>query len=726
MRTRTLLTLALAGLSPAVAQAQYCPEPTLERCRDVVWLETPCGQQAMRDGCFELVADGAMEDGHRLPEAMRLSLDGELEPVRYQAYQPWDQRYDIEGPASWSEQVAMTAARATAIGSFEGNFRESRHRWESDGTGFSTCEEYVYEKYLSVSRIEDVTAIYRHDAARAVAVAREASMLAEVRPDPWAEDPVFVGADGEAIDREGEREIRMVARNPWLATPPEVLDARPDLADKVLSAEPRPDTLGWQVYAAERLSEVPVETLEAHGQAAARYAADLAERARLVEEMEVARREDDGESLEALAARIGALDGSLVEQLAQADRFGCLDPADEGVGACDWQPQSLLDAVADRFAEAREADYQACKAIEASLGGDLTALRDRPIVDLYEEVLYEGRDWLESFRTFDLYRQLEEAAKARREQQAAAEREAEARRIAQARAALTQADGSVASPEKRHHKFARMGDANFNLFYEYLMRYRVFDFERVLCNVNAEFEAMFRAGTTIFGKQIDLLYARLFANLHRYEGDLRIAGQSLYHDHRNLVGKLHFDLVKPTDVNRSASASANAWFTVVFVPVKVEGGISGRVGLKYRARAGIDKGGNNCTHVAAYIEGEVEPYTRVDAFASLAIELLVARGGIKGRLELLTLSLPFNTRIALNAPRGDIRALELTVRTKLDLALRALSGSISLWGEAGWCPFCIKGETVIFKWNGPKYRHNIFDVRLGFPLFGLKRILEGA
>lgn len=728
LRNRTLLTLALAtSASPAAAQGFFaCPPPGVEQCRDTAWLETHCGQRAAGE-CFELLADGAMRDGPALPEALRLSPDGELEVTHVQAYDPSGYVHEVEGPAGWAEGVALTAAASTAQRQLADRDAFMRMIWAQNGPALASCEEYVYEKYEAVSRFDDAIAVMTDDAAAAFELAREVTFLAEVSPDPWMADPILMAADGDPIDGEEDRAIEEVARNPWLATPPEILEMRPELwhlADKVRMAEPRPDTLGWHVFAAEALAEVPAEVLEARAADGARYAADLAERQRLVDALESDGGEGDPAYAEGLRAEVASIEESLVAQLRVADALGCLEAAE--VGPCDWSPAAVQQTIQDRYDPAREADLQACRVIEQANEGDLTRIQGQSIDDLYGDALYAGRDWLQSVRTFDLYRSLLERARAERERQAQAEREAEARRIAQARAALTGSNGRVRRPEERHHKFSRLGDSNFNLYYEYLMRWRVFDFERILCNVNAEFEAMFRAGATLFGRQLDVIYARLFVNLHRYEGDLRIAGQSLYRDHRNLVGALQFDLVRPTDRNVPFNASASAWFTVVFVPVKVEGGISGKVGLKYQMKAGVDKGGARCTHVAAYVDGKVEPYTRLDAFAALSIDILIARAGIKGRLELLSVSLPFTTRIALTAARGDIRDLSLDIRSTLDFTLRALSGSISLWGEAGWCPFCIKGETVIFRWNGPRWSQKLLDLRLSFPLYGLKRILEGA
>ena len=87
---------------------------------------------------------------------------------------------------------------------------------------------------------------------------------------------------------------------------------------------------------------------------------------------------------------------------------------------------------------------------------------------------------------------------------------------------------------------------------------------------------------------------------------------------------------------------------------------------------------------------------------------------------------PVTAKVALSAPQGDIRKLELVTSASAKLTLKALSGALKLWGEAGWCPFCIKGEVPIFKWKGLSWSFDLFKTELKVPLLGVQQLFPNG
>ncbi|MFN3196858.1 MAG: hypothetical protein ACE366_00380 [Bradymonadia bacterium] len=739
-----------------------CAPPTLADCLSPAYLETSCGVEATRrqsaypDGtpsCTEQLAEHGFSNAHTLPQVLALSPEGEVEVVAETPYSHEGMTYVREGADTYGDIVAQTHTQTTAFGGFTEDVLQKRRDYRANDAGFETCEEYIYEKYYDVSRFEDAIAPLGTEYTTMVEVAREGIAAAHMGLDPSDPGPELRGFDGTPIE---QGEVQMVPRNAYFGAPIDLIAGDDRLSHLTgLFEDPevstRPDTLAWQMQAARQLSDTLDEVMLQHDMPQRAFSYAVERRADLVARIDLLSTADpigdcygeideetgfcNGESLDAEEAgaalevaqvELEVVNEQIVEGLLVAEAEGCLSARE--ITPCDYSPRRLVEAIADKVNDKREADYAACRALQKEAEHSvLTNLNGVPLLDLDGNVVAEGRLWLASPRSFDLFRVLKElndnARKAEAERRQAEQRAQEEKARAAAKAAMSKVGGGLKDPAQKFSKFSKLGNNDFNLYYEYLMRWRVFDFERILCNVNAEFEAMFRAGATGFGKQVNLIYVRFFANMHKYEGDVQIAGKSLYKGRKNLVGALTFDLVKDQKIETpKMEVKGSMWFTVVFIPVKVEGGISGKLGLSFGAKAGVDKGGAQCTHVAAYVKGQVKPYAMLNGFAALSIDILIARAGIKGTLEFLNMSLPFKAKIALNAPRGDIRALELVVETGLDFAFRALSGKIALWGEAGWCPFCVKGQVTIFKWTGPKWNTNIFKTKLKVPLFGLQSL----
>ncbi len=670
-----LIILLLSLLLPAAAAAQC--EPSLELCGDLDrFVDNGCAEQPETvDRCRGLLEENAFEQA----AIAEPEWDGEewlyTQPMRFD-----DLVVEFEGNAPiYADEVARVHAEAAAAGALSARVAEQRDEWANNGT-IASCEEYVHEKYLDHARFEDQVA---HIAADHMAILEAA-----------AEQPILGDALGAPLP-----EPSPFPPNPYLAAPIDLIASIPELAELVeVLADP------------DRLEEAPievpffedVEAAEVRRADAVRFEGLLEARAELDAALEA---NEDDEQIEAHFAAREALDEVLAAELVAASEAGCLDLD----ARCDLAPSLLADHLLKRYDEAREADYRRCKKATAI---NLEILGGAVDIAVFDDTLAEFE--------ISLADQIQQAAaQAAQAAQAAADKAAKEAAAAKAQAKAAMAASGLSKLEENFAKTWHAGNAKFNAHLEYKLHWRVFGFEQILCNVNAKFEALFNSYVTVF-KKWELLYAHFYLDLHDYIGDLRILGNSVYHKKQKLVGALKWNLAKGSTPTAKIKKGAKATFTVVFIPVSVEVGLAGAMGVNYELKAAVDKGGAACAKVDAYVHGAAKPYANLDGFAQLAIDIFIAKVGIGGKLQLLKVALPLFAKVGLSAPQGDIRKLQLTVDAGMNFALNALKGSLYLFGEAGWCPACFKGRTDIFKWKGVGYSTKVFGTSLSLPLLGLK------
>ena len=166
------------------------------------------------------------------------------------------------------------------------------------------------------------------------------------------------------------------------------------------------------------------------------------------------------------------------------------------------------------------------------------------------------------------------------------------------------------------------------------------------------------------------------------------------------------------------------YIVVVIVPIKIEAGISGEVGINLGFTANA-QGFDNESCPKASVGGLIEPYVAVNGYVEAGIDVLIASAGIRGELTIIRASTPFTTGVGVALLSGTLAPenLELQVNTKLGVKLQTLSGSVRGYAQVGWCPFCIRGEKEIVSWEGPsldttlfqqQYKVNLADLGIAF------------
>ena len=120
------------------------------------------------------------------------------------------------------------------------------------------------------------------------------------------------------------------------------------------------------------------------------------------------------------------------------------------------------------------------------------------------------------------------------------------------------------------------------------------------------------------------------------------------------------------------------------------------------------------------LDGSLVPHAKVDAVATLSVDVVIAEAGVKGRLTLVDIRLPFRGLVGIDAPQGDPENLALTVNAGLDVELRTLAGSVSVYVRF----LFEETEKVIFSWKGLGKTWNAFEASVTVPLNGLLDFLE--
>lgn len=182
------------------------------------------------------------------------------------------------------------------------------------------------------------------------------------------------------------------------------------------------------------------------------------------------------------------------------------------------------------------------------------------------------------------------------------------------------------------------------------------------------------ADATVFGLEVDILYARGYAELDDSQFDADITLSVLGSD-VNLVGastsEINLYEVEMTFIDTSMTMWAGP------VPLTVGGEVTGVLGI------------NGSIDASDGIELGVTPYANLSAGASVGVGMACASAGVRGELELITAELP--SGIDFSEAGCGIQADVYS-----DLELSTLSGTVELYADA--CG--VEWSHELVSWNG--------------------------
>ena len=411
----------------------------------------------------------------------------------------------------------------------------------------------------------------------------------------------------------------------------------------------------------------------------------------------------------------------MLDLMQEADAEGCFDT---GRTPCDWSPKLFATAVRNTFSNQQDAAFALCNEFSKGSVQNLKNL-DKKFVDdkAYPQFACGVKTGpsVTAKNVDDLVAKVAECNEkvaAYQKQKAADE---EAKRVAEAKARiaavpeLVDKSGVFQKPGISKSRDELMGGDKFGMGYSYDFGW-IFDAKTEICKLQLEAHGAFSTYANVFGIRYDIIdtLASFSTETRKLNLHAKVAGKNLFTPVDRAWGKgessFDFSLVKNIGSKKKSIPIFKTWIVVVIIPVKIEAGISGEAGLDLGLDGNL-QGFDNEQCPKASIGGLAEPYVSVDGYLEAGIDVFVASVGIRGSLTIVRASLPFRAGVGVQVLKGDLNPsnYELFADTRMSLKVTTLSGNISVYGQVGWCPFCVRGEKEIVSFEGPSLDHTLFD-----------------
>jgi hypothetical protein len=408
----------------------------------------------------------------------------------------------------------------------------------------------------------------------------------------------------------------------------------------------------------------------------------------------------------------------LLMLLIDADKEGCLDA---GLTACDWSPQYFAERAGLRLNESQDRAYAFCNNLTS---GNLQNVVNVSVPFVTDPAYPQFQCTVTTGSTITAQQleKLESDVEHCREQQVAyleAKAADEARnRVRQIPELIDEATGAFKFPGGRKSKDELMGNDKLGLNYAYDFGFLI-DAEEEICKITVDVGGDLYSAVKAFSHEIVLLDARAWASTVTRDIDVytRVIDKSIFipkdlftpiHVSAGPVEPIEFNVAKTPQISKDLKIIETI-FVVVVVPISIEVGVSGRLGVKLGINGLIMPPNNEeCPYVT--VEGLVEPFLGVDAYLAAAIDIFIAEAGVRGEVNVITVSVPFRPGVTVRQLGGlPVPAnFEIEIGARLDVALSTLSGRIQAYAEIGFCPFCADVERTIIEWQGPRWEQNIF------------------
>lgn len=420
----------------------------------------------------------------------------------------------------------------------------------------------------------------------------------------------------------------------------------------------------------------------------------------------------------------------LVEVIARADSEGCLEG---GPTACDWSPRGFTERVLFDFGDREDDLYAWCQDFT---GGQLSNVLNLDLVFVEHPMFYCAVQTGATMTASGL-EELEQQVEVCREAEIAykewvAQEEAK-NRVRQIPELYDQATGQFKPPGIDKSRDEYMGNKYFGLGYDYAFGFGM-DIQPEICTLNLHAGGHLNSHVNLLTLPVSLIDTAAYVSTEDREVDVHasVLGIELFdgiHETWSTQEDFHFDVVR-TPKKAKDQTLIDTTVVVVVVPIGIELGISGEVGANLGMTLDTEGlGGDACPSVT--IGGLVEPYIGMGGFVSAAIDIFIAAAGVRGDVNIITVSLPFRPGIGLavlGGMGGNVlpSGLELQLSASLDLVLSTLSGRIFAFAEIGWCPFCYTGEFTLIEWTGPEWKTSLIDQTYTVNLADLDAAFNGG
>jgi hypothetical protein len=683
----TRLTRAIFALVVGVsvhASAQTCSKPSLKECVDDKYRASECFK-SYSGYCTEVINSGFTKGAAKLPQVDRLlpvelgntvGTVGEMPPIEPVGSNFQGLSTQVSGLVALNQIVYRK--NFANLSDAEGAHAKALDQWKSNGPVIRSCQEYIHEKYLDYSEFEARAGVHGGDFRAIMNDAYGATGIADRTLFSSSKKPLAPIFNPE----------QRVEKNAYFTFSPgpypkgqaayEFTSSAAKSANNPAARKFYAPSDAWHVDMSKRLAAVNDDILNEQQVAQRDFSDLLADRQHVWDsyQADLAQLPQNKELDAQVAASLRQLDARIEKALIDAEGQGCLDL--KGV-SCDWSPRRYHDMVQATMNARRQADLSECIDLTAGDFSDDSFVRNASKMKI---------DGLDGDYTLDPDVLAQYLAAYR-----------EYLRHLPAPAPIDPSTG-LTRRSGRHDDSGEFGDRS--LFAGALAYGGGWNAQwgTRFCDADVSFDGYATASAWVFGTGGEIAHAE---GLLGTEADdihlfllVRVGGAEVYRTDTRTHLMLDFQIANPTFYDGTI-AEATATFVIVVVPVTVSGGISANVGIEFRLGGQVSR---DCAVDAVGIDllGTVKPYAGLSGFASLAVGIPGLRVGIRGSLVIARIELPLRGQVGVYLSSSN----QLFLRMGLGLSIRVqyLDGRLSLFGELGPCPFCVRGEVTIFSWTG--------------------------
>ncbi|MBN1204579.1 MAG: hypothetical protein JXB05_06610 [Myxococcaceae bacterium] len=686
MRFRSLRAAAYALVlgTSLCASAQTCPKPTVSECVDESYRSGACFPN-YKSYCESLIDTEWETQVGKLPQVQRLLPDelggsvaavGSLAPVQPTTSNFAGLTTQVSGLVS-ANQI-LHRKNFQNLSQAEAQHAKALKEWEGNGTLIRSCREYVHEKYLGYSTFEAKAGVHGADFR---------ALLNHAFSNDGIANRTLYGSDQKPLAPIFDGKVKAPKSAYFLFQPGPYpsgqlpYEFKSDAAAKANNPTARSFyavTDSWHAQMSKQLVKEADDVLDELRVKQRDFEDLLAERQGIWDSYQaVVKQAKNPEVLaKQVAQDLRTADARIEAALIKAEQDGCLDA--QAVTRCDWSPRLYKDMVSRVMDQRRQQDLTQCLQLTADDFSDTSFVRNALLLKLPGLKL----------KDYTLSPSL----------------------LAEYLAIYWEYIGGLGEPKDPSTGTTRRGGtysdggefgdrSTFGGALNYGGEWSATWGSR-FCDAELRFGGHATASAWVFGAGGEVAHVEGFLETDNNDIHMfilaRLGGSEVYRNDTRAPAFLDFQVANPTFVDGTVG-EATGTFWIAFIPVTVSGGISANIGVEFRLGGQVSR---DCSMdmVGIDLTGSMKPYTGVSGFASVAVGIPGFRAGIRGSVLIARVDVPLRGSAGIYLSSTS----ELILRLRLSLAIRQryLDGRISLFGELGPCPFCIRGEVTIVSWSG--------------------------
>ncbi|MBL8909213.1 MAG: hypothetical protein JNM17_00780 [Archangium sp.] len=674
--------LAFVAFTATTAHAS-CPTPTLTQCVDATYRAGSCFP-THQTHCTNLINSDWNTQVSALPQRYRVMPSELGSGIRRVGVQPGllptgtntsGHLTLVDGLVS-ANQVLYRKNFAN-LGPDELAHAAALNAWAQNGTTITSCREYVHEKYLDYATFEAKAGKHGYDARAIFNDAYASNGIAYKKL--YSKSGTELARIFDGVKKAEKNAYFRFVPGPYPAGQQPYTFSQTAL--KANSAQGRQfftPTDAWHAQMSQTLANVNDDVLDDSNRRQQTFGDLLAAR----ESAWKSYQSFNGakfrpKTLEATtAAELRAIDQRIDAALVAAHAEGCLNL--NQITACDWSPRRYYDMVRRELDARRQPDLTACVRLT---GGDFSPTSFIRNADKLKLKNLPLKDYTLSAELVGAY-------------------------LVAYGGAMDASDVPVdpaTGVTRREGRYDDGGESGSRDGFGGAVSYGggwSAEWGSSFCEAEVAIDGYGAASVWIFGEGGEI--AAVSGGIRTDDEnvvlniDVRVFGGEVYTHEWNEEAELDFQIadIRLPDTRIEAKST----FIIVFVPVSIAGGIEVGLGIQFNLGGQVWR---DCSINAVGIDltGTARPYVSLGATASVAIGFPGLAAGLRGRVNIATVSLPLRGSVGVYTDGVDVF---LRLGLSFGIQQRYLDGRISLFAELGWCPgpFCLTAEFTLVSWTG--------------------------